>query len=604
MADGDTRPRLESHDFATSLLAGLARSGIQHVSLCPGSRSTPLAIAAARTPGLRLHVHVDERSAAFFALGAARATRRPAALICTSGTAAANFHPAIVEARYGRVPLVVLTADRPPELREWGAGQTIDQTKLFGTSVLLFAEAPVPAPGVALPGYAQALASRAAAVAAGPPAGPVHLNLPFREPLEPPEPPLDAARPPDVRDAETRIPHLHTRMSSRCADPALLDEIERDLRASARGVIACGAQDRDAGLPAALARLASALGWPVLAESTSQLRSGAHVRSAPFAAHFDLFLRAPACTERWAPDCVLRFGDTPTGRPLRSFLAANAGARRIDVDPDGTFHQPAHAPATLLVADPAPLCHALAARFEAARPAPSALLRPVLEADALAAASIGRVLRAEPALLAPEVVRSLAASIPDGATLVLSSSMPVRDADAFWPLSERRLRVLCNKGANGIDGVVSTALGAATAEDTPVVLLTGDLAFLHDVGGLFAARHVRGSCTIVVLHDDGGSIFSYLPIAARAGADAFRELFRVPHGLALAPAAALYGLRHERVPSREALAGALARSVGRPGVHVIEVPIDAASNEAHHHALWRAVAAAQAPKPAPLRCAP
>jgi 2-succinyl-5-enolpyruvyl-6-hydroxy-3-cyclohexene-1-carboxylate synthase len=594
MPDGAHPLRDGNQAFAAALFDELARAGVLHVCLCPGSRSTPLVVAAARTPGLTLHPQLDERSAAFFALGLARASRQPVALVCTSGTAAANFLPAVVEAHYARVPLVVLTADRPPELRGWGAGQTIDQVGLFGRHVRLFVEAPVPGPGLALERYARALADRAVATALDVPSGPVHLNLPFREPLEPM---LDGdsafSLPGSSVEPRRRRPHLATQRGRAVPAPALVSRLAAELAAEPRGVLVAGPTDRDSELASAAARLARALDWPLFAEPISQLRSGPHTDGVALVAHSDAFLRDADFARAHVPGLVLRLGDTPTSKPLRQWLEAAPSTRLVLVDPDAAWHDPSHRGGEALQVDAALLCDALAAALETWRPRATARwTSDFLRADRACARTFDEVLAVEPRLLAPAVVRTIAAALPDGATLFVSNSMAVRDVDTFWPASDRALRVLCNRGANGIDGVVSTALGASLAGPGPTVLLTGDLAFLHDVGGLFAARDLAASCTIVVMNDDGGGIFSFLPIAGHGERVRFRELFTLAHGLSVGPAAALYGLAYQRVVDAAGLRQALAGAVGEPGVRVIEVPIEREANVAHHRALWCAVSAA------------
>lgn len=592
MPDGGRTLPGENQAFAEVLLGALAEAGIRHLCLCPGSRSTPLVVAAARTKALRLHAQLDERSAAFFALGLARASRQAVALLCTSGTAAANFLPAIVEAHHARVPLVVLTADRPPELRGWGAGQTIDQLRLFGSHVRLFVEAPTPCPGTPLAAYARALGRRAVSVAEASPAGPVHLNLPFREPLEPPAGHDTVSSAPVEVEAWSEA--LRAAPARLTPGIALVETLTDIFRTAASGVVVAGPMDREPALADAAARLSAMLGWPLLAEPISQLRTGPHVAATTVLAHADAFLREASVADAHAPDVVLRLGDTPTSKPLRRWLEARPSTRLYLVDPDDGWQDPTHRAAAVLRVDPALLCQALAGSLTGASPRPEALRfsAALASADRCASRTIESVLAAEPRLFAPAVVREVARALPDGATLFVSNSMPVRDVDAFWPADPRRVRVLCNRGANGIDGIISTALGASLASPGPTVLLTGDLAFLHDVGGLFAARRLEASCTIVALNDDGGGIFSYLPIAEHGESVRFQDLFTLPHGLRFEHAASLYGIGHERIVDRAGLRRALDRVVGAPGVRVLEIPLDRDANVAHHRALWRAVGAA------------
>lgn len=614
---------------AQALLEALAAAGVRELCLSPGSRSAPLAAAAAQVPGLRVRVHLDERAAAFFALGLARATRAPVALACTSGTAAANYLPAVVEASLGRVPLLVLTADRPPELRDWGAAQTIDQTRLFGSHVRWFAELPPPEPSAALLRHARAVAARAVAAACADPAGPVHLNLPYREPLEPARVEADvralaAIDDPVARGASPGATHFRVETPRLAPREALVERLAAELRAR-RAVLAAGPQDGDPALPAALARLARAARAPLLADGASQLRVGPHVAGAPVLGAYDAFLRHAPFAARHGPEVVLRFGPPLTSRAAERWLERHPGAALRIVDAAGGFRDPAHRAAEILRVDAVALCEALAARLEtswaeattspgnararaerlaaprdpAPREAPpgavpEAWLGGFLRAERLAQRALARAIADEPALFAPRAVRALAAALPEDALLYVSNSMPIRDLDLFLPPGPQRLRVLVNRGANGIDGVSSSALGAAAGSERPVALLTGDLAFLHDVGGLLAAARHELSLLCVVVNDDGGGIFSQLPIAAYGASVHFEERFATPHGVDLAAATALAGGTHARVRSPGELELALKAAACARGLRVVEVAVDRAAQTAHRRALLDAVAAALA----------
>jgi 2-succinyl-5-enolpyruvyl-6-hydroxy-3-cyclohexene-1-carboxylate synthase len=608
--------------FAAALLGELAAGGVRDVCVCPGSRSTPLAVAAARTAGLRLSVHVDERSAAFFALGLARARRAPVALVCTSGTAAANFLPAVVEAHHARIGLVVLTADRPHELRGWGAPQTVDQIHLYGSQVRWFAELPAPAGGPAAERHARMLGARATALAAGPPAGPVHLNLAFREPLEPP--PLEGCG--AWPDEAPRPPAPRRLAAARSPGADLVAQLEDWLREARRGVIACGPLDASPDLADAVGELARLLGWPVLADALSGLRGGGHVEGAPLLAAGDALLRTPSFAERHAPDLVLRLGAPPTSKAFSTWLGAHAAARLVLLDPDGAWADPQHRAEAVVEADPLLLVTALLRRLRArpVRSAENAWLRGFLDAESKAQRAIDSVLAEEAALFGPRVVRELAdalARVPAGAgggsrrraqrgeagrvgpeaTLFVSNSMAVRDADGFLPLSSRPLRVLGNRGANGIDGIVSTALGVSAAGPGPCVLLSGDLAVVHDLGALVTARRAGLDLVVVVLHDDGGGIFHHLPVAARGEEVRFEELFAVPHGTDFVATARALGLEAERVASVSALRRALEGSLAARGTRLLEVRMDRHEGAAHHRRLWAAVREALGEGLAPRR---
>ncbi len=578
--------------FTLAFFAALHASGVETVCTSPGSRSTPLTVAAARTPGLRVVPIIDERSAGFFALGLARQSGRPVALVCTSGTAAANYLPAVVEAHHAHVPLVVLTADRPPELRGWGAGQTIDQLGLYGSAVRGFYEVPVPGAGSGMRAYARALAARAVGDATGAQAGPVHLNWPLREPLEPPRespPPLDA-RP--ERPAP-RVEHAPQRASA-----AQVEQLAACVRDHERGLIVCGPLAPEPGLADAIARLARACGWPILADPTSQLRSGAHVGNAPVVGRADLLLRPGPFADAHHPDVVLRFGAAPVSKAQRQWLEAARPAHWILVDPSEAWSDPSHLATHVLRADPKLLCTALADAIEPLalerKRWPEAFTRACARIDAVLADALAQEAR----LFEPRAVTELAAALPEHATLYVSNSMPVRDMDTHWPLGSRALRVLCNRGANGIDGVVSSALGAAHASSGPVALLIGDVALLHDLGALLVARIEGVPLTIVLLNNDGGGIFSFLPIAEHGAEVEFERLFRTPHGFDFATAARAYGANHTRVSDWEGYREALRRAFekkaaepGRAGVEIIEVPIERDANLAHWHDLVARAAA-------------
>ena len=562
-----------------ALVRELVAGGVQHCVLSPGSRSAPLALAALRCEplGLRLHPLVDERSAAFFALGIAKASARPALLICTSGTAAANYLPAVVEAHYSGAPLIVLTADRPPELRDCDAGQTIDQVRLYGSHVRWFHELPLPEPGAAAERLARSAAQRALASACGASPGPVHLNWPLREPLTPPREFAPAEPIASGRAARAALP-----------SPAR-SEIE-GLAALARrephGVIIAGPLPVESELAGAVARFAEASGWPVLADAASQLRFGPHAARAPFAAAYELTLREGAFARAHPPRAVLRLGSAPTSKALRLWLEASTPSDTWLIDPAARWSDASRLATARSASDPAALLDGAAAALGGSAPHAGEWREDFARAERAAQSTLARALDSEPALLEPRLARELVDALPDGALLALSNSMPVRDVDAFAPASSQRVRVLVNRGANGIDGVTSTALGASAAWPGPVVLLTGDLAFLHDLGGLAAAR-TAGRLTIVLVENGGGGIFSFLPIAEHGEAVAFEWLFRTPHGLALRKSAELFGIGWERASSWPHFRAALKTALASGGVSVIEVPVDPDANVRAFRALAR-----------------
>jgi 2-succinyl-5-enolpyruvyl-6-hydroxy-3-cyclohexene-1-carboxylate synthase len=585
----------------------LARCGMRDACTAPGSRSAPLVISLAREERINCHSHVDERCAGFFALGLAKAAGRPVAVACTSGTAAAELLPAAVEAREARVPLLLLTADRPAELRENGAGQAIDQLKLYGSAAKWFFEV---APRDAVPEqlrWMRTLACRAYWTALQSPPGVVHLNFPLREPLVGEE-----SLPHDDTGRADGGPHVRRRPPARVS-PEEQEEL-RTLVASARcGVIVAGRHEHGDDLGAAAARFAQAAEWPLLADPMSGARRG------PAAiAHYDALLRDRAFATSMEPDIVLRVGDLPVSKPLREWLGGLHGVAQVALDPDGAWQDPSASVTRSLALDPAPALARLAteAEWEAggsdqeANPALRQTAGETIDedwlagwrrADELAAEAILRALDPH-ALSEPRVAGELGVLLPAGATLFVASSMPVRDIESFWPVREEPPRVLCNRGANGIDGTVSSAFGAAAATRRPVVLLTGDVALAHDLGGLLAARRLGLKLTIVLLDNGGGGIFDFLPVSRIAERDVYEHHVATPTGVDFGAAAELYGLRHERATDLRGFREALERAMEGSGSAVVEVPLKRAANVELHTRLWESVAAAlkeRATAPAP-----
>jgi 2-succinyl-5-enolpyruvyl-6-hydroxy-3-cyclohexene-1-carboxylate synthase len=555
--------------FAATLVDEWARCGLRHAVLAPGSRSTPLALALARHRGIRLDVFHDERSAAFFALGIGR-SGRPAVVVCTSGTAAANLAPAVVEAHHGAVPMIVCTANRPPELHDAGAPQTIDQTHLFGRAVRWFAQ---PGPPSAEPTAVAAwrpLADRAWAEAVGRPPGPVHLDLAFREPLVSVDDPLLAP------GAPKGSPWTAGRLA---ASPAVADDdaaaLAHLVAERRRGLVVVGTGTRAPA--AAVVAFAAASGWPVLADPISGCRVPGTIST------YDALVRVPAFADRHRPDAVVRLGAPPTSKALTQWL--DRDVHQVLVDPDERWLDPARTAARRVVADDGALLAAAVAHLEP--PPASDWAAAWHAADARARAAIDAVLDAG-GCDEGRVARDVVASAPDGAVLAVASSMPVRDVETFAAPRER-LAVVANRGANGIDGFVSTALGAAAGLGAPAVALLGDICFLHDVNGLIGAVARGVDVTFVVVDNDGGGIFSFLP-QADAVPEEFERLFGTPHGLDLVAVARAHGVEARRVAAAD-VAGAVRAGADAGSVRVLVVASDRAANRAGHRAVHDAVRA-------------
>ncbi len=555
--------------FCATLVDEWVRAGVRHAVVCPGSRSTPLALALAERADagdLALLVHHDERSGGFLAVGLSLVTGEPTVVLTTSGTAAVELHPAVVEADLAGVPLLVCTADRPPELIDVGAPQAIDQTHLYGRAVRWFH-----APGVADEAVAsrwRATAARAHAEATGARPGPVHLNLAFREPLVGTAGPLPIGR--------STGPQVWRPTASGGGDPVVgLAQL-----AGQRGVLVAGA---GSGPGAAVDTVARALGWPVLAAPQAEVwqLAGACVAGA------DALLRLPLDLR---PEVVVRLGGSLASRVVGTWLA-ESGAPEIVVAGPQRWDDP-HATAVLVVpAEPADVVDRWLADVAAVTPVDHGGWRARWdELSAVAAAAIAGSLEGASGPTEPGVARAVAAGLPEGAHLVVSSSMPIRDLE-WYASGARRATVHANRGANGIDGVVSTAVGVAAASGGPTALLIGDVAFLHDANGLLGAAARSIDLVVVVVDNDGGGIFSFLPQAASVEPSRFESLYGTPHGVDLVALARAHGATADRVDD---VGGALAAALAAGGVHVLVVRTDRRANVDVHRMVNDAVASAVA----------
>ena len=581
--------------YAATLVDEWARNGVRHAVVCPGSRSTPLALALAADPHVTVHVRLDERSAGFTGVGIGLATGVPAVVLTTSGTAAAELHAAVVEADLARVPLLVCTADRPPELRDVGAPQTIDQTHLYGRSARWFADPGVPAD--ATRASWRPMAARAAAEASsgtdGP--GPVHLNLPFREPLL-----GDADAGGGVAPGRVGGAPWHRIEAGPVAPGEEWLETRTGtgpLQPSRRGLIVAGA---GCGDPDAVVALGSALGWPILADPRSRLR-----RAVPgVIGTADGILRSERFADGHLPECIIALGERWVSKVVNGFLARamDEGAHSIVVDPWSRWLDPDRGSSEFVRADPTLVARGVTRLAGAgpAWPAPSPWAAGWHRAEERARAVVSGMLggaAGNAGMTEPLLAHRLFAGLPDDATLVVSSSMPVRDIEAFAGPRPRPPRVLANRGANGIDGVVSTAVGVALAGPGPTVALVGDLAFLHDASALVAAEGDDLGPTVVVADNRGGGIFSFLDPASALDPDTFDTLFGTPQGPDPAAVAAGFGWPVEDVgveAGRRGLEEALERRMasGSRGVIRVRLPGRGANVDRHREinaAIVRAV---------------
>lgn len=552
-----------AQSFAATFVDELAAQGVEYACVSPGSRSAPVAMALQRHPHIKVIVQIDERCAGFFAVGLGKSTGKPAVVLSTSGTAAVEFHPAVVEAGYSGTPLIVLTADRPPELQDVGANQAIDQSKLYGGAVRWFFDPGVPVEQPNAARIWRRLAARAVAEASR---GPVHLNLPFREPLvaAPGQIPVAQGAPAQSSTAGRLLP-----------SQAQVASLASALQRAQRPLVVAGEMYDGDRLAPALKRL----GLPILAEPTSQLRradAGAPVES------YEALLRAGWSLQH-GPDLVIRVGGTPTSRVLNRWLTA-AAAPTFLVDPDRLWRDEDQVATNLLSCDPQPLLEALPPVDR------SAWREQWISAGKRASAAMAATFVSTP-LHEGHVVRALSSRLPPGGQVFIGSSMPIRAADSFWPLSRADQRFFANRGASGIDGLVSTGLGVATGHShAPTVLLLGDLSLYHDMNGLWALQRHGIRATVVVCDNNGGGIFNFLPQSEHQ--DVFEEIFATPLGLDLSQVARLYGLVYSPVTERSGLEPAIADAIAAPTPTMVVVRFKREDSVSGHRLCWEAAASA------------
>ncbi len=561
--------------WCSVLVETLVRCGVRQAVCSPGSRSTPLTVAFARHAGIEAVPVLDERSAAFFALGLAKQTRRAVVLVCTSGTAGANWLPAIIEANESGVPLIAITADRPPEMRECASGQTIDQQKIFGGFVTWYHELAVPEPTVEMLRYLRQTVAHAcerAKGAGGVAHGPVHLNAPFRDPL----PPIEnaSAKAVEGQIGEAFFAHLSAEI------PVVTRGAVQRVTAD-RGLIVAGAYAAEdaARYAEKLGELARALGWPVLADVLSPARHVA-MPGVTLVSAYDAILRNETAARELRPETVLCLGSWPTSKVLRGWLE-KAQVETLLVAPTETNRDALHGRTRQLAVRVEELNVTRDIGEGAA--AGASYAQAWAKAEAGARGVIDGALEKESGVFEAKAAWMMARSLPAGTPVFVANSMPVRDLEYVWPVTERGVEIYFSRGANGIDGTLSTALGVAHGNEKPAVLLTGDLALLHDANGFLLKPKLRGSLTVVLINNAGGGIFEHLPVAKFD--PPFEEFFATPQQVDFAKLCAAHGVEHVAVKDWaqfEALIGTLPAS----GVRVLEVRTDRKRDAAARKALF------------------
>ncbi|MCV9888987.1 2-succinyl-5-enolpyruvyl-6-hydroxy-3-cyclohexene-1-carboxylic-acid synthase [Metabacillus halosaccharovorans] len=546
--------------FVASFVDELTRLGVNKAVISPGSRSTPLAMLMAEHPKLSCYMNIDERSAGFFALGLAKEKKKPVVLVCTSGTAAANYYPAIVEARYARVPLIVLTADRPHELRDVGAPQAIDQLQMYGNYPKWFVDVALPEEEVGMYRYVRTIAGRAFAISASYPAGVVHLNFPFREPLIP------NLGLPNLWEAEDDRPsYLHTIQGLPQLAKSQIKDIADIMKGISKGLIICGEQN-DSEFITTVKELSGKLKYPILADPLSQLRTGKSDKRGIIEG-YDSILKDPEMINILKPELIIRFGPMPVSKPLMLMLKNNPDITQIIVDPSEEYRDPTLNASHMIVCNHTKFCEDLSGILE--ERVSNQFYDDWILSNTIFQDMIEHKLGHINDLFEGKIVRELQHVLPDGSCLVVGSSMPIRDVDTFFRNTDKEIRVLANRGANGIDGVVSTALGISAVSTEPAFLLIGDLSFFHDFNGLLAAKMNNLDLTIILVNNDGGGIFSFLPQSKEE--KHFETLYGTPIGIDFSKVVDMYQGEYEKINSWDELHTYFQDKWSNRGLKVIEI---------------------------------
>ena len=541
--------------FASVLTETLKRLGLTTAVICPGSRSTPLAIAFASQIGIEALPVLDERSAAFFALGIARRCKLPVALVCTSGTAGANFYPAIIEAKESRIPLLVLTCDRPPELRDCHSGQTIDQLKLYGTYPNWQTELALPSVDMGMLAYLRQTIIHAWERALYPVAGVVHINVPFRDPLAPL---------PDGIAANLLDEEFFSSIFQQSVKPLYnVPSFPVQWQKSQRGIIIAGvAQPENAReYVSAIAHLSKLLQFPVLAEGLSPVRNYANLN--PYLiSTYDLLLRNSDLSKQLQPEVVIQIGELPTSKELRTWLTFSQTERWI-IDSSNHNLDPLHGKTTHWQTS----IEQLAENYNFPPKAYNSYLQLWCECEAKARASVDSTMVEIEQIFECKTAWLLSKALPAKTPLFISNSMPVRDVEFFWQPNNSNIQPFFNRGANGIDGTLSTALGIAHRQQSSV-MLTGDLALLHDTNGFLLNNKFIGHLTIILVNNNGGGIFEMLPISKFE--PPFEDFFATPQNINFASLCGTYNVEHELINSWEQLQQRL-KKLPSSGIRVLEL---------------------------------
>jgi len=561
--------------YISAFVAELVHNGVTDIVVSPGSRSTPIAMVMVEHPKLNVHVHVDERSAAFFALGIAKATNRPAVVLCTSGTAAANYFPAIAEAKISRVPLIILTADRPHELRDVGAPQAIDQIHLYGNHVKWFMEMALPEESNEMIRYVRTVAARGVANALDAPMGAVHLNFPLREPLIP------NVTAEDLFEFEERPNNfVEVELGKNILTVAQYKKIAEKINKAKKGIIVVGQIDQE-GFNEAVTKLANHIQFPILADPLSQLRSGSHDLSLVIDS-YDAILKDQEVVKYLEADCIIRIGAMPVSKPYMLYSKANIQAEQIVVDGASGWREPNMTATHMVFCDETTFCEDMMHFLE--KKEISSYTARWVQFNKIAQEQMKSVLTKEH-LDESKLFALLEEIVPNDSVLFISNSMPIRDMDSFFQNNNKNIKVMANRGANGIDGVTSTALGVAVSLNQPLTYVVGDLTFFHDLNGLLAAKKYNIPVNIILINNNGGGIFSFLPQSKHERN--FELLFGTPLDLDFEHVVKMYGGNYEVITSWEQLKTNFKNEATPNRLNVFEIRTDRKLNEKEHRDIWQ-----------------
>ncbi|MCO7125726.1 2-succinyl-5-enolpyruvyl-6-hydroxy-3-cyclohexene-1-carboxylic-acid synthase [Sporolactobacillus shoreicorticis] len=558
--------------YLSSFVHTLSQQNVKTAVISPGSRSTPLAILFEEHSEIQTFLDIDERSAGFLALGLAKASKYPVALICTSGTAAANYYPAIIEAYFSRVPLLVITSDRPYELQHVAAPQTVGQQGMYGNHVKQYFQLELSELDLSLLSYNQALASRAVAIANGLPKGPVHLNVPLREPLVPCR--LNQTSKMNVT-ARFAVPVKRGMLT---LGTTQLQDLSKHINCSKQGVIICGAAEYVQSV-SGITEFAERAGFPILADPLSQLRRGMHSMTSVIET-YDTFLRNEQIASSLKPDLIIRFGAPPVSKALKLWMQHQVCTNFV-IDSGMEWRDPEGKATEIIYCDEQRFCEDLSPIIERKGNHKWLVFWRTINNKTK---SVLRSIREEQTLSEEKVFLKLAEWLPEKANLFVGNSMPIRELDSFLFSRPQSAHIFANRGANGIDGVVSTAVGVALANHR-AILVIGDLSFFHDMNGLLAAKQYHANLTILLINNDGGGIFSFLPQASDK--IHFESLFGTPHGLDFSNVARLYGARYTKISNWEMFDQAMSASEDEEELTIIEIPTKRAENVEKHRMLQK-----------------